>query len=177
MTTSQDVALKVATARDAPLLANLLQLYLHDMSEIFPIELDEQGRYAYGKLARYWAEPGTHFAFLIHSGERIVGFALVTRGSPASDDPDVLDVAEFFVLRRHRRSGVGRQAAFLLWDRLPGRWIVRVSEGNPGGVAFWTDVVAAYAKGRSSESRRDGAPHRWRVFAFDSPEREPGGGP
>ena len=37
----------------------------------------------------------------------------------------MLDVAEFFVLRRYRRSGVGRSAAFLIWKHFPGTWTVR----------------------------------------------------
>lgn len=46
---------------------------------------------------------------------------------------EALDVAEYFVLRRYRHAGVERRAALLLWDRLPGKWTVRVAEGNPGG--------------------------------------------
>jgi predicted acetyltransferase len=161
------VVLDVATAQDAPLLMNLLQLYIHDLSEAFPVELGDDGRYGYEKLPLYWSEPG-RFPFLIRFEARVAGFALVTRGSPATDDPDVFDIAEFFVLRRHRRSGVGRGAAFLLWDRLPGRWIVRVSEGNRGGLRFWTDVIGEYALGSATQSERPGNPNPWRVFSFDS---------
>src|SRR5436305_10419117 len=133
--------LDVATLQDAPLLANLLQLYIYDLSEAFPnVELGADGRYSYEKLPLYWSESERRFPFLIRFEGRVVGFVLVTRGSPASDDPEVFDIAEFFVHRRHRRSGVGRGAAFLLWDRLPGRWIVRVSEGNLGGLGFGTGV-------------------------------------
>ena len=109
-----EVSLDVAPARDAALLANLLELYVHDLSEAFPlIELGADGRFGYDPLPLYWSEPERRFPFLIRCGGRVAGFVLVARGSPASDDPDVLDVAEFFVLRRYRRSGVGRRAAFL----------------------------------------------------------------
>jgi predicted acetyltransferase len=162
------VVLDVATAQDAPLLMNLLQLYIHDLSEAFPVELGDDGRYGYEKLPLYWSEPERRFPFLIRFEARVAGFALVTRGSPATDDPDVFDVAEFFVLRRHRRSGVGRGVAFLLWDRLPGRWIVRVSEGNSGALRFWTDVIGEYTLGAAAQSERPGHPNPWRVFSFDS---------
>ena len=162
------VGLDVATAQDAPLLMNLLQLYIHDLSEAFPVELGDDGRYGYEKLPLYWSEPERRFPFLIRFEARVAGFALVTRGSPATDDPDVFDIAEFFVLRRHRRSGVGRGAAFLLWDRLPGRWIVRVSEGNSGALRFWTDVIGEYTSGAPAQSERPGHPNPWRVFSFDS---------
>ena len=166
------VVLDVATPQDAPLLMNLLQLYIHDLSEAFPgVEPGPDGRYVYDKLPLYWSEPGERFPFLIKSNDRVVGFVLAMRGSPASDDPDVYDIAEFFVLRNHRRSGVGREAAFLLWNRLPGRWTVRVSEGNPGALRFWTDVVSDYTLGSATQFERPGNPNAWRVFSFDSPTR------
>jgi predicted acetyltransferase len=172
MVTPPGVLLDLATPQDAPLLANLLQLYIYDLSEAFPsVELGTDGRYSYEKLPLYWSEPERRFPFLIRFEGRVVGFVLVTRGSPASDDPEVFDVAEFFVLRRYRRSGVGRGAAFLLWDRLPGRWIVRVSEGNPGGIRFWTGVIGEYTRGVATQFERPGSPNAWRVFSFDSAPR------
>ncbi|HVT17808.1 MAG TPA: GNAT family N-acetyltransferase [Thermoanaerobaculia bacterium] len=169
MVDPHEVVLDVATLRDAALLSNLLELYLHDLSEAFPtIELGADGRFGYDKLPLYWSEPEGRFSFLIRYGVRVAGFVLVTRGSPATDDPAVFDIAEFFVLRRYRRSGVGRRAAFLLWNRLPGRWIVRVSEGNRGAVPFWAGVIAEYTRGAATESKRSGIPNTWRVFSFDS---------
>ena len=166
---SVDVVLDAAAPGDAALLANLLELYIHDLSEAFPVELRADGRFGYDKLPLYWSEPERRFPFLIRYGARVVGFVLIARGSPASDDPDAFDVAEFFVIRRYRRAGVARRAAFLVWDRFPGRWIVRVSEGNTGALPFWTRVVAEYTSGAATESRRAGAPNAWCVFSFESP--------
>jgi predicted acetyltransferase len=166
-----EVVLDVATSRDAAIVSNLLQLYAHDLSEAFALDLGADGRFGYEKLPLYWAEPERHFPFIIRCGTRIVGFALIMRGSPASEDPDDFDVAEFFVVRRHRRSGVGRRAAFLLWNRFPVRWIVRVSEGNHSGCRFWTRVIADYTGGTLTETTRPGAPHAWRVFSFNSVNR------
>ncbi len=159
------VTLDEARSADAQLLANLLELYVHDLSEAFPaIELGADGRFGYDPLPLYWSEPERRFPFLIRDDGRVAGFALAMRGSPVSDDPDVLDVAEFFVLRRYRRSGVGRRAAFLLFDRIPGHWIVRVAETNKGAIPFWTGVVSEYARGAFEQSERPG----WRVFSFES---------
>ena len=171
MVDAQEVVLDVATPRDAGVLSNLLELYAHDLSEAFALELGADGRFGYEKLPLYWSEPERRFPFLIRCGTRVVGFALVTRGSPLSDDPDDLDVAEFFVVRRHRRSGVGRRAAFLLWNRFAVRWIVRVSEGNRSGRHFWASVIAEYTSGALVETTRPGSPHAWRVFSFNSVSR------
>lgn len=166
---AEQVTIERATRADAVLLANFLELYSHDMSEVFAIEPGNDGRFGYPRLPLYWSEGESRLPFLIHMAEKTVGFALVTRGSPATDDPEVLDVAEFFVLRRHRRSGCGRRAAALLFERLPGRWIVRVSEGNRGALSFWESVVGAYACGQFTQSRREGSPYAWRDFSFVGP--------
>jgi hypothetical protein len=50
--TGEKVALRLATPADAPLLSNLLELYAHDLSGIFPIELGTDGRFEYEKLPR-----------------------------------------------------------------------------------------------------------------------------
>ena len=171
MPASEAVHLQRATPDMAPVLRNLLELYVHDLSEIFPIELGPEGRFGYDKLPLYWAEPAAHHAFLIKDGNNLAGFAFATRGSPASEDPEDLDVAEFFVLRGHRRSGVGRQAAMALWDGLPGHWVVRVSEANRAALPFWSEVIRSYTSGDFVESA---GPEGWRVFKFASTASGPG---
>jgi predicted acetyltransferase len=126
------------------------------------------GRFGYDALPRYWEEPDRRFPFLIRRGEQVVGFALVTRGSPATKDPSDLDVAEFFVLRRHRRSGAGRDAAFELWDGMPGRWIVRVAVANAPALPFWRAVVQEYTGGAFEERRLPGRVSDCAVFVFRS---------
>lgn len=168
MADPENVVLDLATPRDEAVLSNLLELYAHDLSESFALELGPDGRFGYEKLPLYWSEPDRRFPFLIRQGTRLAGFALVTRGSPGSDDPQDFDVAEFFVVRRHRRSGVGRQAAFLLWDRFPFHWIVRVAEGNQRGRRFWESVIREYTDGVFTETLRPGGSQAWRVFSFES---------
>ena len=131
------VVLEAASSTDAGLISNLLELYAHDLSEAFPIEVGSDGRFGYDRLPLYWSEPRRRFPFIIRCGGAIAGFALVMRGSPATDDPEDLDIAEFFVLRRYRRAGVGRRAAFLLWDRI----------GETGWCASRREIVAASRSG------------------------------
>jgi len=164
---SPTVSLHVATPDEASLLANLLELYIHDLSAAFPsVVLGPDGRFGYPELPRYWAEPDRRFPYLIRVDENVAGFALVSRGSPAVEDPDVWDVTEFFVLRRFRGMGVGRRAAALLWRRLEGRWVVRVSQANPAALPFWSHVVEAAAPGRVSTFVHRGKTAPWNVFVF-----------
>ena len=163
------VTLEPAARADEPVLRNLLELYVHDLSEIFPqARVGPDGRFGYDMLPLYWKEPGRRWPFLIRADGALAGFALAMRGSPATEDPDDLDVAEFFVLRGHRRAGVGRIAAPLLWDRIPGAWTVRVSTANRPGVPFWESVVRAYTSGDFAMRDMPGRSDPWRVFSFRS---------
>ncbi len=166
------ITLDVASESEAPLLANLLELYIHDMSDIFSgLEVGPEGRFGYQRLPLYWSEPGRRFPFLIRLDGRVAGFALVQRGSPASPDSDMLDVEEFFVMRQYRRAGVGRRAATLLWEHLPGPWTVRVAEDNRAALAFWRGAIARYTNGSETESPMLHDGRRWRVFSFASVAR------
>jgi predicted acetyltransferase len=168
MTSPDDVQLQVASPADADLLSNLIQLYAYDLSEIYSLELGADGRFAYDKLPLYFSEPDRRFPLLIRHRGALAGLAFVTRGSPASDDLRVHDVAEFFILRHHRRFGVGRRAAFMLWDRFNGTWTVRVSAGNAAGLAFWSRAVGEYSAHTAVVSSRPGSPHPWQIYFFES---------
>ena len=167
MSNSGEVLLQAAGPDDTLLISNLLQLYAYDLSEVYELSPGDDGRFIYDKLPRYWAEPETRFPLLIRHGGKVAGFALVTRGSPALDDPRVHDVAEFFVLRNQRRFGVGRRAAVLLWNRFPGPWTVRVSVANTAALCFWSRAIEEYSGNTAQISSRPNRPHDWQVFYFE----------
>jgi len=173
MAASYKVVLELAKPEQTALLSHLLELYLHDLSDIFPIDLGPDGRFGYDRLPLYFEEPERRLPFVIRANGQPAGFALVTRGSPVTEDPSDLDVAEFFVARRYRRSSVGRSAAFQLWDRMPGHWIVRVSEGNRRGLPFWRRIIAEYTHGVFSVHTLPGTPYPWCVLKFRSPPEGP----
>lgn len=168
MIENDQFALLRATADDEQKLSHLLELYAHDLSDVFGLELDETGRYGYDKLKHYFTELETRHAFLVRYRGHLAGFALATRGSPASEDAEVYDVAEFFIVRAHRRSGLGRQVAFRLFDALAGRWFVRVSSGNAAALKFWGRVIEEYARGAELLSTRPGRLSPWQVYEFQS---------
>jgi predicted acetyltransferase len=164
-----EVSLDPAGAADAPVLASLLELYSHDLSDAFALPIGADGKFGYPRLPLYFSEPDRRFPFLIRAGGELAGFVLATRGSPLGDAATDLDVAEFFVLRRHRRAGVGRRAATALWDRMRGHWIVRVADCNQAALPFWNDVIGAYTGQRFTREARPAAGRIWTRFAFDAP--------
>lgn len=86
-----------------------------------------------GANVEYWAEPGRH-PYLIIADDRVAGMALVREGAPHS-------MAEFLVMPRYRRSGVGTSAAHTVFASFSGLWQVREVAGNDVAVAFWRAVI------------------------------------
>ena len=169
MNGDDDITLDPAQRSEMPLLANLLELYQYDLSEWFAVDVGSEGRFGYSRLPLYWSEGEHRFPFLVRSHGIVVGFVFATLGSPASDDPTVYDVAEFFILRRYRRTGIGKEAAFLLWKRFPGRWYIRVLQRNAAALKFWRAAIVEYGvtdmRERSLEQIAG-----WSVFSFVSAE-------
>jgi predicted acetyltransferase len=131
---------------DRAIVANLFQLYLYDFSETLGTTVEPNGLFAHPDISVYWTD-AHRFPFLFDYKARPAGFALVGRGSVWSDDPEVFDVAEFFVLRGLRRKGIGRIAAEALFAQFPGSWDVRVLVNDRAALDFWTAVIQGSAKG------------------------------
>jgi len=160
-----DVELIPATSAQAPILANLLELYAYDFSDFHNIELGDDGRFGYPKLPLYWTDPNRH-AFLVRLNGKLAGLVLVKRGSEVSGDEGVHDIAEFFVIRAYRRRGIGTQIAHATWRRFPGPWEVRVMASNQAACRFWQCAISAFTGGAAPFTRFEKGGEEWRLFRF-----------
>lgn len=156
-----------ATLDQKPILANLLELYAHDFSEFLDLDLGPDGRFGYSDLSLYWTDPGRH-PFLVRSGGKLAGFALVTRGSRVSGKETVWDMTEFFVVRGYRRCGVGIQLAHEVWGQLPGAWEIRVMQSNVSASNFWERAISTFTGEAIDSSWFEKRDEWWRLFSFES---------
>ncbi len=161
------IELLPATPDQEPILANLLELYAHDFSEFHEIELGADGRYGYKHLPLYWREPDRR-PFLVRVDGNLAGLVLVKRGSELSGNEAVWDMAEFFLVRRYRRRGIGTYVAHETWRRIPGLWEVRVMESNRSAHLFWERAISVFSGKTILSSRVEKDGKFWRVFAFES---------
>jgi predicted acetyltransferase len=156
------VGIRQGRVDQKPIFDNLLNLYLHDLSAYTGAGPDARGRFRYRYLDAYWTAEGEaegRVPFLILVDGEIAGFALRSGESRLGHDGATSYVAEFFVARRWRRSGVGARAARMLFDRFPGRWEVFQLRRNTGAGAFWRSVINDYTDGAFEE--HDLADERW----------------
>jgi predicted acetyltransferase len=162
-----------AAIGDKSVLRQLIELYQYDFSEFSPeLDVDPHGLFGYNHLDHYWTVK-ERYPFLISVNSRYAGFALVNDyvlvpGNERS-------IAEFFVMRKYRRKGVGKRVAFGVFDRLPGKWEVRQATENRNAVAFWRNIIGEYTSGNFQETLLAGEDWRGPAQSFDNRAGRPAG--
>jgi len=165
------VELAAATADEKPILANLIELYAYDFSEISELQLDSNGRFGYARLPLYWQE-SNRYPFLIRVNGNLAGFVFVRKGSEVSGDENVWDLTEFFIVRGYRRRHVGTSVAHEVWRKFPGLWEVRVAEKNKVAQDFWDRAITSFMGKAVDASVYDVKGKCWRLFSFNTALRK-----
>lgn len=149
----KDINLRKVPESEKQTLANLMQLYLYDTSEFNADEIDADGLLDVGSyFDAYWVESVRHPYFIELRGH-LVGFALVREFEPGK-----FSIAEFFVTRKYRRSGVGKTAACQLFDTFDGEWHVAQEAGNHPAHRFWVQIISEYTGGNFRQGASESQP-------------------
>ncbi len=161
------VRIEKASLKQKPVLERLMQLYMYDFSEMQSADLNPDGLYEYEYLDLYWSE-SERFPFLIYADGCIAGFVLVNSYTVLEKDAEAKSIAEFFVVRKYRRQGIGKAAAFCIFDMFPGRWEVREIQPNAPAQRFWRKVIGEYTNGNFRETAVHNESWRGPVQQFDN---------
>ena len=159
------VTVRRAEAVDATVLRNMLELYLHDLSEFWPYELNEHGCYGYSSLDYYWRE-AQYAAYLFLVNGCLAGFALVNNDVCFSTNERWM--AQFFIVKRYRLNGIATEAARQIFDLMPGKWEVGQIPLNRGAQIFWHKTIAHYTNGNFSEEILDNDIWRGMLHQFNN---------
>lgn len=170
-----DVLVRRAGDSDRAVLERLWLMFRHDMSEFATGALpDPDGSFRDERLRAGLTEPGWA-AYLMLSGDRPVGFALV-RGV----DAETRVLNSFFVVRGARRAGVGWAAVHDVLAHHPGPWEIAFQDTNAKAVRFWRRLATDVAGDAWSEERRpvpgkpDVPPDVWISFTTEECGPVPG---
>jgi predicted acetyltransferase len=134
-----ELSVRPADVTDRPVLERLWLMFFHDWSEFLGSLPNPDGTFRSERLQAAFQDPDWA-AYLLTSGERPVGFALV-RG--LTGPTRVLSA--FFVVRGARRTGIGLRGVREVVTRHPGPWEVPFQENNVAAVHFWRRVAAELA--------------------------------
>ncbi|WP_456271343.1 GNAT family N-acetyltransferase [Bacillus sp. AK031] len=144
----------VASLSEKDVIKNLMQFYFYDFSEFNRADVTENGQFgSYPYLDHYWEEEG-RFPFTLKVGNQYVGFVLVRE--VLNEGEAFHSIAEFFIMKKYRRTGLGRLAAIEVFERFKGTWEVSQIEGNEPAIIFWRNVIDQYTIGNWTEKKSDG---------------------
>lgn len=145
-----ELKLVQASINQKPILRNLIELYNYDFTEFDPDDVNEDGLYGYKYLDHYWTEEN-RYPFLIRVNDNWAGFVLVRKIGMNPNDNNVYSIAEFFIMKKYRKLGVGKEIAKMIFDTFKGEWKVAQIEKNVPAQHFWRNIISEYTSGHFEE--------------------------
>src|SRR2546422_2522533 len=147
------VELRQARPQELAVLRRLMQLYLYDFAAIDDWAIGADGLYGNAAtIESFWTDPRMT-SFLVRVDSALAGFVLVRDGAHFAGE-GTRDISEFFILRRHRRRGVGTETARRVFDKFRGKWEVTQLTRNAEPQAFCPRVIASFTVGGYEERPR-----------------------
>ena len=150
---------------DKPIIQRMLELYQYDFSEFEGTDLDAHGCFGYPYLDLYWLEP-TRLPFLVRVDGQLAGFVLVNEKTYLESSE--WGISEFFIMRKYRRKGVGKFAAFSVFEQIRGKWEVHELQSNAPSQVFWRRIIAEYTGGKYTEVQWNGGTSDGPIQSFDN---------
>ncbi|USK31685.1 GNAT family N-acetyltransferase [Bacillus sp. F19] len=137
---------------DRAIVENLLQYYFYDFTEFNGASVNDQGRFNdYPYFENYWTEKG-RYPYLIKVREEYAGFVMVRYDA----SENYFSMAEFFIMKKCRRSGLGKKIAHNVFQLHSGKWEVVQIERNKPAQSFWRKVIEEYTAGDYAERAVNG---------------------
>lgn len=144
------IVLERAGRESRDTLFRLLQYSLFEESLTDQNEMNNDALFDYPWFEAYFTEPERE-AYLIreYETEKLLGFAMVRK-----NEDKRYSIAEFLVVPKYRRKGVGMQAAQACFALHEGPWEVKPAYGSESARLFWQRVIQRNA--RDFRWERDG---------------------
>ncbi|MFG6495508.1 GNAT family N-acetyltransferase [Fictibacillus sp. UD] len=141
--------LRKAAIQDKEIISNLMQFYFYDFSEFIDMNVGDSGLFnGYPYLDHYWEEDG-RYPYLIETNGEYAGFVLVREVE--EEDQKYWSIAEFFIMKKFRRSGLGERIAHQVFDSHKGNWEICQIEKNTPAQIFWRKVIGSYKESEFEE--------------------------
>jgi predicted acetyltransferase len=149
-----DLKIILAAKEDKKVIKNLMLFYIYDFSEYIDFDVEEDGLFAaYSNLDKYWKE-NNRYPYLIKKEVKYIGFVLIM--FIESKERKFFSIAEFFIMKKYRRVGIGKAIANYFFSLHNGQWEVYQKESNKPAQLFWNRVIREYTRGEFSERVENG---------------------
>lgn len=142
-----DIRIEPIRIEQKSVFVQMMELYNYDFSVFSGNDINEYGYFGYPRIDDYWNEEG-RYPFFIRVDGKLAGLVLVRSCCEYTNLENPHNIAEFFVMQKYRRTGVGKAAAMKVFDLFPGGWEVSQWTCNLPAQSFWKHVVAEYTHGK-----------------------------
>jgi len=153
------IELTLIPENQSDVLKKMLELYSYDFTEFVNGDLNEEGSFGYPlEQYNYWTDSHRH-PYFIKVDDKLAGFALVRElqeEEKGHNNHTVYSIAEFFIMRRYRRLGIGKTIAHQLFHQFKGQWRIDQVDQNYPSNQFWRNVIDDYTKGNFTEYHEKG---------------------
>ena len=139
-----EIGISRAGEDEKVLVERMMQLYQYDFSEFEGDDVDDSGLFGYKYLDAYWVEEG-RTPLIVRVDGKLAGFVLVNKHCYTAEER--FCIAEFFIMRKYRQRGIGKEVAWKVFDMFGPLWEVRHTSANRAAQAFWRSVVGEYTSG------------------------------
>ena len=161
-----DMALQIVDVSKKGLLDLLIQDYLGELSAYNDDIQSVDGRFQYSYLDAYWQDTARD-PYFIFSENQLAGFLLIRQDHDPRNGRSLMEVAELYITKDHRRRSIGGQALKKIWQHHSGYWRVCVLASNKPAYCFWQSLIHA-ADSDYSETTPSAATNHQFVFLFNT---------
>jgi len=153
LSNSYKVTLEQVSIEKWHLLDNLIQLYAYDFSEFTNSEISGCGKYNLSGLPRYHWTGTNPDPFLVKVNKNTASFIMLKY--IVYEKVKRLSLAEFFILRKYRKKGIGNRSAQIVLDKFSGEWYLDILSSNKPAITFWKKVIKEYTQDNYVQTNDD----------------------
>ena len=142
-----EIKLEQVTLEGKDVLQRLLQHYLFEESGTDLNETNSDGTFAYEWFDHYFTDKDRDAYFIKEmDNDKLLGFVMVNEHLEILKDGH--SIAEFMVIPKYRRRGIGKKAAIHIFEKYKGNWEIKPSYGSEKAYLFWENVIREYTGDR-----------------------------
>ena len=150
-----DISLELIKIEEKEILKNLSELYIYELSQYNPIEVNDLGLYeSLDDLDLYWIEKNRN-PYFIKVDNKLAGFILVYDGRQIDEIESNYAIDDFFIMYKYKRQGIGKYCVNYIFDKFKGKWQIWFHPKNEPAKKFWTKTIDEYTNGKFEIMKND----------------------
>ena len=138
-----EIYLDEVKIKDKEVLYRLLQYSLFEESLTDFNEMNDNALFEYKWFDKYFEENNREAYFVKEKiTNKLLGFVMINQYIKTFSNGH--SIAEFMIIPKYRRKGLGKKVAFMCFNKHKGNWEVSPSFGNKTAYLFWKNVIEEY---------------------------------